>query len=71
MFNFITKIVGFLDLGRIWHLGGFGHMENMPKEGADDLLTILGIFKDDPKSRSVNNSLQRSNLSPNCILCMS
>ena len=34
-------------------------MENTPTVCADDLLTILGIFENDPKSRSVNNSLQQ------------
>ena len=29
-------------------------MEDTPTECADDLPTILGIFKNDPKSRSVN-----------------
>ena len=54
MFNFISKIVDFLDFCCIWHLGGFGRMENTPTGHADDLPTILGIFKNDPKSRSVN-----------------
>ena len=31
---------------------------------SDDLITILAIFKNDPKSRSVNNSLQRPDLDP-------
>jgi len=35
-------------------LGGFGGMEYTPTGHADDLPTILGILKNDPKSRSVN-----------------
>ena len=34
--------------GRIWMHG------NTPTGHADDLPTILGVFKNDPKSRSVN-----------------
>ena len=50
----MSKIVDFLDFCRIWHLRGFGRMENTRRGCADDLHTILGIFKNDPKSRSVN-----------------
>ena len=39
-------------------------MENTPAGRADDLPTIWKIFKNDPKSRSVNNSLQRLNFDP-------
>ena len=44
----------FFDFCRIWHQGGFGRMENTPTGHADDLPAILGISKNDPKSRSVN-----------------
>ena len=37
-------------------------MENTPTVCADDLLSILGIFKNDLKSRSVNNSFKQSDL---------
>ena len=46
--NFISRIIDFPDFCRIWHLGGFGRMENTPTGCADDLPTILGIFKNDP-----------------------
>ena len=42
-------------------------MENSPTVCADDLPTILGIVKNDPKSRSVNNSLQQLDFDPNSI----
>ena len=42
-------------------------MENTPTGRADDLPTILGIFKNDPKSRSVNNSLQQLDFDPNSV----
>ena len=42
-------------------------MVNTPTECADDLPTIPGFFTNHPKSRSVNNSLQRSDLDPNSI----
>ena len=42
-------------------------MENTPTGCADDLPSILGIFPNDPKSRSVNNSLQQLNFNPNSI----
>ena len=47
--------------GIIWHLEGFGSMENTPTGCGSDLPTILRILKNDPKSRSVNNFSQRSN----------
>ena len=48
-------------------MGGFDCMENTPTGCADDLPSILAIFKNDPKSRSVNNSLQRPDLDPGSI----
>ena len=36
------------------HLGGLGRMENTPTVGADELPTFLGIFENEPKSRSDN-----------------
>ena len=42
-------------------------MENTPTVCADNLPTILGIFKNEPKSRSVNNSLQQLDFDPNSI----
>ena len=48
------KINDFVEFCRIWHLGGFGCMENTPTGPADDLPSIPGFFKNDPKSRSVN-----------------
>lgn len=40
-------------------------MENTPTGRADDLPTLLGIFKNEPKSRSVNIAIQRPDLDPN------
>ena len=54
MLIFINKIIDFIDLSRIRHLALFGRMESTPTGHADDLPTILGTFKNDPKSRSVN-----------------
>ena len=54
-----------LDLWRIWQLGGFGCVENTPKGCADDYPTILGIYKNDPNSRSVNNCLKQLDFDPN------
>ena len=42
-------------------------MENTPTGRADDLPTILRIFKNDPKSKSVNNSLRQLDFHPNSI----
>ena len=54
IFNFISEFIDFLVFCRIWHLGGFGRMENLPTGCADDLYTILGHFRIVPNSRSVN-----------------
>ena len=53
----------------VWHLGAFRCMENTPMVCADDLTSIRGIFKNDPKSRSVNNSLQRLDLDSSSVIC--
>ena len=42
-------------------------MENTSTVCADDLPTIWGIFKNNPKSRSVNICVQRLDFAPNCI----
>ena len=42
-------------------------MENTPTGCGDDLLTILGIFKNDPKSRSVNIFVQLLDFLPNSL----
>ena len=42
-------------------------MENTPTRHGSDLPTILRIFKNDRKSRSVNNFLQPLDLDPNRI----
>ena len=42
-------------------------MGNTPMGSADDLFTILGIFKTDPKSRNVKNSLQQLDFDSNSI----
>ena len=42
-------------------------MENTPTGRADDLPTIMGIIINDPKSRSVNNSLQQLEFDSNSI----
>jgi hypothetical protein len=65
--NFIMKLRDFLVLGFIWHLEGFGSMENTPTGCGRDLPTILRILKNDKKSRSVNNFLQPLDLDPNRI----
>ena len=44
-----------------------GSIGNFPTWCGSELLTILVIFKNDPKSRSVNNSLQHSDLYPYSI----
>ena len=46
----------------MWHLGGFDGMENTPTVCADDLLAILGIFKNDPKSRKIESSSARESV---------
>jgi hypothetical protein len=51
----------------ILNLEGFGCMGNTPTGRANDLPTMLAIFKSDPKSRSVNNLLQQLDLDPNSI----
>ena len=67
MFNFVVKLIDLRYVCRIWHLGGFGGMENTPPLRADDLSSILGIFKNDPILKSVNNSLQQLDFDPNSI----
>ena len=63
--QFYYGICACFDVCRIWQLGVFGRMGNTPTGRADDLPTILGISKNELKSRSVNNSLQRLDLDPN------
>ena len=41
----LVKWLFFFDLGLIWHLGGFGCMENTPTVCADDLPTNFGNFQ--------------------------
>ena len=43
-------------------------MENTPTGCADDLPTILGIYKNDPKSRSVIIFFQRLDFAPNTMI---
>ena len=57
----------FVDFCHICYLGVLGGMEDTPMEGADDLPTLLRIFKYDPKSKSSNNSLQQFDFHPNSI----
>ena len=61
------KIVDFPDFCRIWHLGGFGCMENTPTGCADDLPTILEIFKKIPKIEKRQHFFQRLDFAPNSI----
>jgi hypothetical protein len=61
------KIQDFLIFGLIWHLEGFGSMENTPTGCGSDLPTILRILKNDSKSRSVNIFLQPLDLDPDRI----
>ena len=42
-------------------------MENTPMGCADDLSTIMGIYKNDSKSKSVHNSLQQLDFDPDSI----
>ena len=63
----MMKIRDFVIFGLIWHLEGFGSMENTPTGCGSDLPTILIILKNDRKSRSVNNFLQPLDLDPNRI----
>ena len=44
------KIRDFLIFGLIWHLEGFGSMENTPTGCGSVLPTILRILKNDPES---------------------
>ena len=44
--------------------GRLGSVENIPTVCTDDLPTILGSFKNDPKSRSVNNGFQATGFGP-------
>ena len=62
--NCFSKIVDFLDLCRIWHLGGFGQMENAPEGHADDLPTILEFSKTS-ENREVSTFSQQLNFDPN------
>ena len=59
--------IAFVDFCSIWHLRGFCNMENTLTVRADDLPSILGILKQDPKSRSVNDFLQQLDFDPNSI----
>jgi hypothetical protein len=61
------KIRDFLFLGLIWHLEGFGSMENTPTGCGSDLPTILKILKKCRKSRSVKRNIQPLDLDPNRI----
>ena len=64
-FNSIIKNIDFLAFWRIWHMGAFGSMEKSPMVCADDLPSVLGISKHDPKSGSANIFFKRLDLAPN------
>ena len=51
----------------IWHLRSFGSMYNTHMRRGSDLPTILGMFKHDPKTRSVNDSCELLDLDPNTV----
>jgi hypothetical protein len=61
------KIRDFLILGLIWHLEGFGSMENTPTGCGSHLPTNLRILKNDRKSISVNDFLECSDLDLNSV----
>ena len=63
----MVEIIDFVLSCRILHLGGFGSLENTPTVCGDDLPSIVKNFKNDPKSRSVNNSLQQLDFFPRLL----
>ena len=63
----LSKLYSCLDFCEIWHLGGSGCMGNTPTACADNLPTILGFFKNDPKSRSVISFHRQPDFEPNTI----
>ena len=42
---FVIQIMAVIVFRRIWHVEGFGSMEDTPSVRADDLATIRGIIK--------------------------